>query len=112
MRNEEFEIVRDLISGRGDEWSAAPYPARSIAPASFREIDGYELARQYVAHRQFRESERLAQQEGAEDPGVDRIRLDIAFDGRRPDTAMEFQAYRSEETGGWLSSLARLFGLR
>lgn len=112
MRNEEFDIVRDLIAGRGQRWSPSPYTSRSIEPASFREIDGQELARQYVAHRKFRELERLAQETGRPDAVTDRIRLGSPVDERRADAAIELSAYQDQQSGSWLSSLARLLRLR
>jgi hypothetical protein len=112
MRNEEFEIVRDLMARRGQELPVAPYTARAIEPASFREIDGHELARQYVAHRKFRESERLARQSGADDDAPDRISLGSPDGDRRPSTAAELPAFPTEEPDGWLTSLARRLGWR
>ena len=112
MRNEEFDIVRGLISGRGQQWPVSPYTARGLQPSSLREIDGQELARQYVAHRKFRESERLAQETGPGDGTPDRIRLGTAADehGTGPSTGLS--AYQIEQPDGWLSSLARLLRLR
>lgn len=106
MRNEEFDIVRDLMTGRMQRWSPSPYTARDLQPASFREIDGQELARQYVAHRKFRESERLAREAEPQDAQTDRIRLGT------PAVTVDLTAYQAVESDGWLSSLARLFKLR
>lgn len=106
MRNEEFDIVRDLMTGRLQRWSPSPYTARDLQPATFREIDGQELARQYVAHRKFRESERLSQQAEASDLDGDRIRLGA------PASTVDLAAYDAVEQDGWFSSLARLFRLR
>jgi hypothetical protein len=61
MRNEEFEVVRDLIAGRAPEAHGRTFSRPAIAPASFREIDGEILARQYVAHRKFMETEAMNQ---------------------------------------------------
>ena len=113
MRNEEFEIVRDLMSRRGREWPASPFTARAIEPASFREIDGHELARQYVAHRKFRESERLARQTGSGDDVADRISLGAPEAADRGQAgAAGFSAFDAAERDGWLASLARRLGWR
>lgn len=105
MRNEEFDIVRDLMTGRMQRWSPSPYTARDLQPASFREIDGQELARQYVAHRKFRESERL-QEADPDDGDTDRIRLGS------PASTVNLPVYEAADRDGWLSSLARLFRRR
>jgi hypothetical protein len=112
MRNEEFDIVRDLIAGRGGSWHSSPPAARVLEPAPFREIDGHELARQYVAHRKFLESERLARESSAENAFPDRVRLGIPGGGRGADTAAGLAAYEAAPPGGWLSSLARYIGWR
>jgi hypothetical protein len=58
--DEEFEVVRSLIS---TPWPEAPEPPRSLRkPVTFREIDGQELARQYVAHRELAQTEALEQE--------------------------------------------------
>ena len=103
MRNEEFEIVRDLISGRGPQVPEPAHISYAIPPASFREIDGQELARQYVAHRKFRESEALALRTGAADATVH-----IA-----PATHLRGEHRPSEvSSGGWLSSWTRVLWRR
>lgn len=112
MRNEEFEIARDLMSRRGQQWQGAPFTARSIEPASFREIDGSELARQYVAHLKFRESERMALLKGTDEDTSDRILLGSAGGDRRSDVTVELAAYTAPERDSWLGSLARRLGWR
>jgi len=58
--DEEFEVVRSLINS---PWPEAQEPPRSVRkPAAFREIDGRELARQYVAQRELAKTEALEQQ--------------------------------------------------
>ena len=51
MSNDDFDIARKILQGawspQGQRSTARP----STVPASFREIDGRELARQYVTHR-------------------------------------------------------------
>ena len=54
MISRDFEIVRDMKAGRSPAYrNHRPAPG----PSSFREIDGNELARQYVAHRSLKNSE-------------------------------------------------------
>lgn len=57
MGSQEFDIVRDLIDNRWQPQQENGH-ALQLAPASFREIDGRELARQYVAHRRLLEASR------------------------------------------------------
>lgn len=59
-KDEEFEVVRSLMNS---PWPEAQEPPRSVRkPAAFREIDGRELARQYVAQRELAKTEALEQQ--------------------------------------------------
>jgi hypothetical protein len=104
MRNEEFDIVRDLIAGRGPKPAQPTYSGHSIAPASFREIDGQELARQYVAYRKLRESEALAEQTGAEKP--DAALMGVLRGERRLSEAADALS-ESPPPGNWFSALAR-----
>lgn len=57
MPGKEFEIARKLMQDR--KLDPAPEARTRMAPepATFREIDGRELARQYVAHRKLAEAE-------------------------------------------------------
>lgn len=61
MREEkEFEVVRSLIN---TPWPEAQEPPPSLRkPVAFREIDGRELARQYVARRELAKTEALEPQ--------------------------------------------------
>lgn len=104
MRNEEFDIVRDLIAGRGPKMRETAYPGHALAPASFREIDGEVLARQYVAHRKFLETEAMA----GTFSGVDRVPAHVRTTRLRGERRIATEPERR----GWLSSLARLFGRR
>lgn len=59
-KDKEFEVVRSLINS---PWPEAQEPPREVRkPAAFREIDGRELARQYVAQRELAKTEVLEQQ--------------------------------------------------
>lgn len=59
-KEEEFEVVRGLINA---PWSEEREPPRGPRkPVAFREIDGRELARQYVAHRELAKTEVLEEQ--------------------------------------------------
>ncbi len=107
MRNEEFEIVRDLIAGRGPHVAGSSYGTQTVTPASFREIDGLELARQYVAHRKFRESEALAQRLESGEALPDSVRTGILRGEHRSDPASEHALSSS-----WLSSWARILWRR
>lgn len=107
MRNEEFEVVRDLISGRAPQTPEPTYAGRTLAPASFREIDGEVLARQYVAHRRFLESEASAQRlvvSEAEEPEAPKLRGE-----RRP---VHPQNSDERYPAGVLASLARFLRRR
>ena len=55
MDNTEFETVRGLLNRRGTRYDSRSSLQRPLRPATFREIDGSVLARQYVAHRQLME---------------------------------------------------------
>lgn len=50
MQNDDFEIARKILRGWTPQAPAGSAPV-SLLPASFREIDGRELARQYATHR-------------------------------------------------------------
>jgi hypothetical protein len=106
MRNEEFQIVRDLMSGR-DPASATPVTsAHSLAPTSFREIDGHELARQYVAHRKLRESEALARQREAGELPSEAAIMGVLRGERRVSAPIDPYSAR-DSSGNWWSSIAR-----
>jgi hypothetical protein len=110
MRKEEFEVVRDLIAGREPRVPAHRFAGHALAPASFREIDGDILARQYVAHRKFLETEALAQQFEATTEGLPegmRLRGE-----RRPIAAPPAEVSGDKHGAGWLSSLARFLWRR
>jgi hypothetical protein len=107
MRNEEFEIVRDLISGRGPQAPEPQYGGQAATPASFREIDGLELARQYVAHRKFRESEALAQQIATGKAVPDGAPTGVLRGERRSDFTVHPASERAT-SGGWFSNWTRL----
>lgn len=111
MRNEEFEIVRDLISGRGPQAPEPVYGGRAAAPASFREIDGLELARQYVAHRKFRESEALAQRLENGEALPDSARSGLLRSERLSDLSVH-SASGHAPSRGWLSYWSRLLWRR
>lgn len=50
MPQDDLEIARRLLSGWSPQLRRQPTEP-SLLPAPFREIDGRELARQYVTHR-------------------------------------------------------------
>jgi hypothetical protein len=102
MRNEEFEVVRDLIAGRAPRAPGHVLPGHALAPASFREIDGEILARQYVAHRKFLETEAMARKFGTSEELHDVVPRHRS--GRQP--------AGDERSRGWLGSLARLLWRR
>lgn len=56
----DIEIARDIIGGRLPASADSGRAAVRLTPVSFREIDGRELARQYVAHRRLLDTERHA----------------------------------------------------
>jgi hypothetical protein len=103
MRNKEFEIVRDLIAGRAPPAQDAAYQSLTLAPASFREIDGEVLARQYVAHRKFLETEAHARKSGSEDILTIGTRPPRLRGERRQDAVEE------DARSGWFSGLSRLW---
>ena len=106
MRNEEFQIVRDLMSGRAPASPPTVTSAHALAPCSFREIDGQDLARQYVAHRKLRESEALARQrEAGELPSEAEIMGVLRAERRVPGPIEPLT--EQDSSGGWFSSLAR-----
>jgi hypothetical protein len=111
MRNKEFEVARGLIAGRGPEAREHPFTGHALAPASFREIDGEILARQYVAHRKFLETEALAQQFENSDGHPGGIRTKLRGE-RRPAEQLHADAAGSARPEGWLSSFARLLWRR
>ena len=108
MRTEEFEVVRGLIAGRAPVVHGIRYTSQSAAPASFREIDGEILARQYVAHRKFLETEAMAQRFGGGDGLEDVVRAPRLRGERRHMGGIG----REARSGGWLASLSRLFWRR
>ena len=68
MRNSEFDIARELIMSHEALDTDQAYPTPLLRPVRFREIDGRELARQYVAHRQLLKAEELARKSAAARP--------------------------------------------
>ncbi len=100
MRSKEFDVVRDLISDRGPQVPVTKSAARSLAPASFREIDGELLARQYVAHRNFLESEASAQRLDDVDSGENGT---MKLRGERQPEHL--QMYNERQPSGFLASL-------
>ena len=106
MRNEEFQIVRDLMSGRAPASATPVITSQSLAPTSFREIDGQELARQYVAHRKLRESEALARQREAGELPPEAAIMGVLRGERRVTGPIE-PLPGQEPSGNWFSSLAR-----
>jgi hypothetical protein len=107
MRNEEFEIVRDLIAGRAPQ-SHARSASTGLAPAAFREIDGDILARQYVAHRKFLETEALARRFANPEDMHDLLRAQKLRGERRQTGSVAAGASPEARPGGWIASLARL----
>lgn len=104
MRNKEFEIVRDLMAGLEPPQPDEVYHYRStLAPAPFREIDGEVLARQYVAHRKFLETE-------AQALGADREAVRTGG-GRAPKLRGERRPERAgdDASSGWFSGFSRLW---
>lgn len=57
MPGKEFEIARKLMQDRGPDAAPEGHDRKALEPTTFREIDGRELARQYVAHRKLVEAE-------------------------------------------------------
>ena len=51
MMNDDLEIARKLLQGGWTPPRRRRLPRHALDPASFREIDGVELARQYATHR-------------------------------------------------------------
>lgn len=51
MLNDDLEIARKLLRGGWTPPRRRRLPRQALDPASFREIDGTELARQYATHR-------------------------------------------------------------
>jgi hypothetical protein len=103
MRNKEFDIVRDLMAGRTPPPPEATHQGLTLAPASFREIDGEVLARQYVAHRKFLESEAQAKKSGTEEILASGTRTPGLRGERRQDAGHE------EAASGWFSGLSRFW---
>lgn len=103
MRNKEFEIVRDLIAGRTPPVQDVTHQGLTLAPVSFREIDGEVLARQYVAHRKFLETEAQARTIASEEVVTMGNRAPRLRGERRQDTA------EVDPPSGWFSGLSRLW---
>lgn len=104
MRNKEFEIVKDLIAGREPRQPDTGRHYRStLAPAPFREIDGEVLARQYVAHRKFLETEAQARTADGEAVLTGGARAPKLRGDRRPDLTGE------KASSGWFLGLSRLW---
>jgi len=103
MRNKEFEIVRDLMAGRLPPDPEATHQAHTLAPVSFREIDGEVLARQYVAYRKFMESEAEALKSQTEEIVSSGTRSPGLRGERREGVGHE------QAASGWLSGLSRLW---
>lgn len=110
MRNEEFEVARGLIAGRSPETREHAFTGHALAPASFREIDGDVLARQYVAHRKFLETEALAQQFETSDGHAGTRNTKLRGE-RRPELVHEFGGGKAQPDG-WLPYLARFLWRR
>ena len=111
MRNEEFDVVRDLIAGRAAEAPRRNLGGHALAPASFREIDGEILARQYVAHRKFLETEAMAESFGTADGKAEVIKSPRLRAERGP-AELHAGGGPAPQTGGWLASLARMLWRR
>ena len=111
MRNEEFEVARGLIAGRTPEARQHMFTGHALAPASFREIDGDILARQYVAHRKFLETEALAQQFETSEGHPGGIRS-TKLRGERRAEHLHADTAGKARPDGWLSSLARFLWRR
>ncbi len=112
MRNEEFDVVRDLLAGRAPEGPEYSFTGHVLAPASFREIDGEILARQYVAHRKFLETEAMAQRFGEAEGRPDSIRSAKLRAGRRPAATTDAEDPMAAGRASWFSALGRLFWRR
>jgi hypothetical protein len=103
MRDKEFEIVRDLIAGRAPPVPETTYQGLTLAPVSFREIDGEVLARQYVAHRKFLETEAQARQARTGE---------VADSSNRPPRLrgeQRLNAGKVAEPSGWFRGLSRFW---
>jgi hypothetical protein len=111
MRSKEFEVARGLIAGRGPEAREHAFTGHAPAPASFREIDGDILARQYVAHRKFLETEALALQFENSEGHPGGIRSTKLRGERRPEQ-LHGDITRDAKPDGWLSSFARFLWRR
>lgn len=107
MRNEEFEVVRNLIAGRSPELREQAFTGHGLAPASFREIDGDILARQYVAHRKFLETEALARQFETSEGLPGGIRSAKLRGERRSADHPHADTSGEAHAGGWFTSLTR-----
>lgn len=60
MANDDLEIARKILRGAwAPQRQRRKAHAGSVAPASFREIDGLELARQYATHRKIEKASGL-----------------------------------------------------
>jgi hypothetical protein len=103
MRNKEFDIVRDLIAGRTPPAPETTHQGLTLAPASFREIDGKVLARQYVAHRKFLESTAQAGKSGTEEIITSGVRPHSLQGERRQN------AVGQDAASGWFSGLWRFW---
>lgn len=111
MRNEEFEVVRDLIAGRAPEAPRHSFTGHALAPASFREIDGEILARQYVAHRKFLETEAMAERFGEAEGLPESIRSSRLRGARAPGEDAGGEAAAGQQ-GNWLAALGRFLWRR
>lgn len=76
MMNDDLDIARRMLRGGWKPPRQRRLPQQAFGPASFREIDGGELARQYATHRRIEKNEGL----GAPSPAL-RYRTDE--NGRR-----------------------------
>ncbi len=59
MLNDDLEIARKMLRGGWVPPRERRLPRSALGPASFREIDGSELARQYATHRRIEKTSSL-----------------------------------------------------
>lgn len=95
MLNDDLEIARKLLQGAWHPPRRRRISREALGPATFREIDGSELARQYATHRRI---------EGAPVTGSPRRDPRLAypddppaFGGRMLNWARDLRGRRSED---------------
>ena len=103
-REKEFEVVRSLINSPWPEMQEGP--RGPLTPVAFREIDGRELARQYVAQRELAKVD--AVEKTIELPPVSKGTVDGLGEFVPEPRRME----RDSDSGGVFSWARRLFALR